>query len=127
MTIIAGFGPQVPVTATTSVIGLLSTAGIPPLSGFWSKLIIIIALWSSGRFVYAAIALLASVLTLAYFLSLQRNVFFVKSGMALEEAGAVPFGMRFSEVLLAAITIVTGVGFPFILTAWLEPLQAMLH
>ncbi|MFA6281372.1 MAG: proton-conducting transporter membrane subunit, partial [Candidatus Omnitrophota bacterium] len=33
-----GLSKNMPITATTSVIGMLSAAGIPPLAGFWSKL-----------------------------------------------------------------------------------------
>ena len=40
-----GLAERMPITGTTSVIGLLSMAGIPPLSGFWSKLLICLALW----------------------------------------------------------------------------------
>ena len=108
---LTGIGSRMPVTATTSLVGLLSTAGIPPLSGFWSKLIIIIALFSSGRFVYASIALLASILTLAYFLSFERRVFFGKTNLtlvALENTVKVSFGLRFSEISLAIITAVAG-------------------
>ncbi len=127
MAIIAGLGSKLPVTSTTSLFGMLSAAGIPPLAGFWSKLIIILALWSSGRFGYASIALLASILTLAYFLSLQRLVFFVKSETALEDTGTVPFGIHFSEILLAAFTIVVGLFFPFIFSIWLSPLKGIIH
>ena len=51
-----GLGARMPVTSVTSVIGVLSTAGVPPLSGFWSKLIIVIALWQAGHYGYAAVA-----------------------------------------------------------------------
>jgi len=44
-----GMEHAMPWTSWTSVIALLSTAGIPPLSGFWSKLLIIIALWAGER------------------------------------------------------------------------------
>jgi len=113
---LTGIGSKMPVTATTSLVGLLSTSGIPPLSGFWSKLIIIIALFSSGKFVYATIALLASILTLAYFLSFQRRVFFGKTDLTLstlENAGKVSFGLRFSEISLAIITAAAGGIFVF--------------
>ena len=39
-----GLAKVMPLTAATSAIGSLSIAGIPPLNGFWSKLLIIIAL-----------------------------------------------------------------------------------
>ena len=44
-----GLSSQMPVTSTTSVIATLSAAGVPPLAGFWSKLIIILALWDAGH------------------------------------------------------------------------------
>ncbi len=122
---LTGAGSKMPVTSFTSLIGLLSTAGIPPLSGFWSKLIIIIALFSSGKFVYAGIALLASILTLAYFLSFERRVFFSKSEPALENTGKVPFGLRFSEIALSIITAVAGVVFVFLHTNWILPLRGI--
>lgn len=126
-TIIAGLGSQLPITSATSLIGFLSTAGIPPLSGFWSKLIIIVSLWNSGRFAYASIALLMSILTLAYFLSLERKVFFIKSDMVLKDEGPAPYGLIFSEVLLAGITIGVGLVFPFIFSTWLLPLKDIIH
>jgi multicomponent Na+:H+ antiporter subunit D len=124
---IGGMGSKMKVTSATSLIGLLSTAGIPPLSGFWSKLIIIIALFSAGRPVYAVIALLASALTLAYFLSLERKVFFGKVVASPAAETKASFGITFSEVLLAAITVAAGLGFAFILNTWLLPLKEIVH
>lgn len=125
--VMTGMGDSLPVTSATSLLGMLSTAGIPPLSGFWSKLIIILALFSSGKFVYALIALLGSILTLAYFLSLEREVFFVKAQTILKDKAGVPFGIVFSEILLAAITVGAGLGFPYILNVWMMPLGQMFH
>ena len=122
---LAGIGSKMPVTGFTSLIGLLSTAGIPPLSGFWSKLIIIIALFSSGRFIYAGIALLASILTLAYFLSFERRVFFGKTEPILESTGKVSFGLRFTEISLSIITAAAGMIFVFLHTNWILPLRGI--
>jgi proton-translocating NADH-quinone oxidoreductase chain N len=116
---LAGLGSKSGPTGFTSLIGMLSTAGIPPLSGFWSKLIIIIALFSSGRFVYAGIALLASILTLAYFLTFQRRVFFSKTESILEDVGKISFGLRFSEISLSIITVVAGMIIVFMHNKWL--------
>lgn len=111
----SGLAQNMPYTGTTSVLASLSCAGIPPLAGFWSKLVIIIALWSAGFHVYALIAALASLLTLSYMLALQRKVFFGKSlpeFANIKEAGS---GIVFSEILLAVITIAGGAAFPL---AW---------
>jgi len=113
-----GLATKMPITGGTSVIAFLSTAGIPPLSGFWSKLIIVIALWKAGNTTYAGIALLASIITLGYLLYLQRKVFFGKLEAGLENVKEVEFGLLLPQVLLAAIIIVVGLTFPFILK-WL--------
>lgn len=108
-----GLGTRMPFTSVTASVGALSTAGVPPLSGFWSKLIIIIALWQAHFHVYAAIAIGASVLTLAYMLVMQRRIFF---GTATDASAAVTetrFALVFSEVLLAAITVGIGIAIPF--------------
>ena len=83
-----GVSNVMPVTGWTSVVAFLSTSGIPPLSGFWSKLIIIVALWKAGLHGYAAAAIIGSLITLAYFLSMQRRVFFGRGKMeGVKEAG----------------------------------------
>ena len=91
----SGLASQMPLTAGTSVIGSLSAAGIPPLAGFWSKLIIILALWNIGHYTYAVIALLGGVLTLAYFLALQRNIFFGKLAEGYEYVKEAGWHLRF--------------------------------
>jgi multicomponent Na+:H+ antiporter subunit D len=108
-------GGKMKVTASTSVLAFLSTAGIPPLSGFWSKVIIIVALWQTGFVPYAVIALLASILTLAYFLILQRKVFFGKTAPEYENIKEANGGYVTVSLILAAITVVMGIAFPFIL------------
>ena len=120
-----GLASRMPVTGGTSVIAFLSTAGIPPLSGFWSKLIIIIALWVSGNTAYAVIALAASLVTLTYFLVMQRRVFFgsVRDELAsIREAGP---GYTIPAIILTAITIGVGVFFPQILNSFILPVSAI--
>jgi proton-translocating NADH-quinone oxidoreductase chain N len=127
ISIITGLGNQLPVTSTTSLVGLLSVAGIPPLLGFWSKLIIIMALFGAQKFTYGWIALLASIFTLAYFLALERNVFFIKTDDSSLDKEGVPFSLKFCEVLLAVITVVLGLGLPFLLNSRFLQLKEFLH
>ena len=109
----SGLGSRMSLTALTSAVGSLSTAGIPPLAGFWSKFIIIIALWMSGNHTYAVIAVLASLLTLAYFLYLQRNVFFGKAKEAFNTIEEAEFVVLLPAIVFAAITFAVGVAFPW--------------
>jgi proton-translocating NADH-quinone oxidoreductase chain N len=118
-----GIGQRMPWTAGTAAVASLSLAGLPPLAGFWSKLIIVISLWAAGRKAYAAIAVLASLVTLAYFLVLQRKIFF---GAVKEEWKAVRearSGLVLPAVLMAALTVGIGIGFPFVLSALLGVTQ----
>jgi multicomponent Na+:H+ antiporter subunit D len=126
ISILTGLGGQLPVTSATSLVGLLSVAGIPPLSGFWSKLIIIVALFNAQRFAYGGIALLISVLTLAYFLFMERNVFFIKTGASVQDKGGIPFSLKFCEILLAVMIMGVGLGLPFILNSQFL-LKGFLH
>ncbi len=123
---LSGLSKKMPLTGISSVLGSLSAAGIPPLAGFWSKLVIIIALWISGLYVYAVIAVLASILTLAYLLSMQRRVFFGilrDSLINIREAG---FYLAFPTVILSAIIIGVGIFFPFIFNTFVLPVRGIL-
>ena len=123
---LGGLSDRMPVTGATSVIAFLSTAGIPPFSGFWSKLIIITAAWKAGFHAYALLAVLASVITLAYFLSLQRRVFFGKPASGFEELKEGNFWILAPAVLLAAITIGVGLAIPWLFGTFLLPIRSML-
>ncbi len=110
-----GLGARMPVTAGTSAVATLSIAGMPPLAGFWSKLLIVIALWTAGQHTFAIIAILTSLVTLAYFLSLQRRIFFgtlAAEWDAVREAGAA---LLVPTIALAFITVAVGLGFPVLL------------
>lgn len=116
-----GISSRMPVTGVTSLIGMLSTCGLPPFAGFWSKLIIVVALWQSADYVYAAIAVLASVITLAYFLSMQRRVFFGELAKGMDDLKEANFGISLSAIVLAFITTGVGILFPAVFTKLILP------
>ena len=109
-----GLGKKMPYTSVSSIIGLLSMSGIPPLSGFWSKLVIVIAVWQVSPGLAIA-ALCLSVLTLGYFLILQKKVFFGKLNPAMDAVTEVGGSLRFVEVLLSAVNVLAGLLFPVVL------------
>lgn len=95
-----------PVTSGTSMIASLSIAGIPPFNGFFSKLVIIIAAVQAGRPVFALVAVVGSLLTLAAFMKVQR--FGLRGGRPVEKlVGVVDGGMKTAMVILAALCLVT--------------------
>ncbi len=108
-----GLAQKMPVTGVSSVLGLLSMAGIPPLSGFWSKLVIVMAVWQVSPGLAIA-ALCLSALTLGYFLLLQKKVFFGKVPQNMQEAKECGGSMRFVQVLLSAVNVLAGLLFPIL-------------
>ena len=109
---LGGLENKMGVTGFSSLAAFMSTAGIPPFAGFWSKLLIMMALWNSGFQLFAAIALFASIFTAAYFLRLQKKVFF---GKLLDKfAGLTEIGgsIQFAQIMLTVVTIATGLFFP---------------
>lgn len=123
---LGGLGKNMPFTSTTNVVGLLSAAGVPPLNGFWSKLIIVIALLQVKMFFYAFIAIFASVLTLWYLLLIQRRVFFGQVKEGLENAVEVPFWMNFSMAGLGLVCVWVGVSFAPVIFKWILPAANVL-
>jgi formate hydrogenlyase subunit 3/multisubunit Na+/H+ antiporter MnhD subunit len=109
-----GLAKRMPYTGVSSVIAFLSTAGIPPLSGFWSKLLIVLAVWRVSP-PLAMVALAASILTLAYFLVMQRKVFFGKPTEETREVREAGGGTVLAQIILSAINILVGLLFPLLL------------
>jgi proton-translocating NADH-quinone oxidoreductase chain N len=120
-----GLAQKMPATGLTSALACLSTAGMPPLSGFWSKLIIIIALWTSGNRAYAVIAILTSLVTLSYMLVLQRKVFFGKPSAATENVKEAEIGLVFPAVALTVIMLAVSALFPLLINTFFVPIGGL--
>lgn len=126
MEALGGLSSRMPVTGATSVVAMLSTAGLPPFAGFWSKLLVVVAVWRAGHPLVAAAAVLLSVLTLAYLLAMQRRVFFGEPAPALagvREAGGWALA---PAVLLAAVTVALGLAAPWLFHTFLLPVGSIL-
>ncbi|MFC1804472.1 complex I subunit 5 family protein [Candidatus Omnitrophota bacterium] len=103
-----GLRKKLPATAGTNIIASMSIAGIPPFNGFFSKLLIILACIQADRIGYALLAVLASILTLASFMKVQKFAFFGKLDKALQAVKEVPFLMRLSMIIMALICVFGG-------------------
>lgn len=126
MNMLGGIAERMPVTGLTSAIAFLSTAGIPPLAGFWSKLIIIIAVWQAGFVTSAAAAVLLSLITLTYFLYMQRRVFFGKLRVGFEDVREAGFWASAPALLLSAVTVAVGFLLPWLFETFLLPVRSIL-
>jgi multicomponent Na+:H+ antiporter subunit D len=103
-----GLKEKMPVTANTNLIASMSIAGIPPLNGFFSKLIIILACIQANHFGYAFLAVLGSLLTLASFMKVQRYAFSGSLNKKWQNAKEVPIAMRLAMIVLAIICVTGG-------------------
>ncbi len=103
-----GLAKLMPVTGVTSMVGSLSISGVPPFNGFWSKVLIIFAAVLAGRPVYALLAVIGSILTLASFMKVQRYAFWGKSHLSEKKQNSnleAPLFMKVSMLFLAIFCI----------------------
>lgn len=108
-----GLGERMPVTRATCTIASLSIAGVPPLNGFWSKLIIIIAAFQASVdhpwfIALAAITILVSFVTLISFLKVLRYAFLGSLAQALGHVKESPVLMCAALVILAVLCVGMG-------------------
>jgi multicomponent Na+:H+ antiporter subunit D len=108
---LGGLSEVMPITSKTSMIGSLAISGIPPFNGFFSKLIIIIAAIQAHYYAIAFLAVLVSIITIAYFMKLQKYTFYNKTaGSNLKKTvKEVPFSMAFSMIIMAVLCFVMGI------------------
>lgn len=116
MTDMGGLRKRMPLTNLVFFIACLAIAGVPPLSGFFSKEEILLASYNTNTIVYA-VALLTSGLTTFYMFRLYFSIFWNKASSPLERTGGEVHGehhsegtlaMKFPLILLAVLTIVAG-------------------
>ncbi len=113
---LGGLGERMPLTAGTATIGALSVAGIPLTVGFIGKwLILQTALLQAAEqpvlAVYVVVAVIGSVLSLAYGLKYVGAAFLGPPAepQAIAEIGEVAVGMRIPQMLLAAGCVLFGI------------------
>lgn len=74
-----GSGPQIPVTLTLYTIAALSTIGLPPFAGMWSKWWLVQGTVDAQMLILTAALLISSLLNLVYLLEIPVRAFFFKS------------------------------------------------
>jgi multicomponent Na+:H+ antiporter subunit D len=121
LTKLGGINNRLPITGLTTTVGTFSIAGVPPFNGFWSKLLIIVALVQASQTTVAAIAIGVSVLTLWYFLLMQRRAFYGKLLAGLEKVKEVPFYMAAAVFCLAALCLLAGIFYPWVVQSLIQP------
>jgi len=88
----------------------MALAGLPPFSGFWGKLLLVIAGFQAGAWATTTIAVVVSFLTLASMLKIWTRVFWGEPSP--EEVPVVPgyAGMLTAALGLSALSVGVGLG-----------------
>jgi multicomponent Na+:H+ antiporter subunit D len=126
-----GLSRRMPYTAFAFTANALSVSGIPPLLGFFGKLFIIIGAIQAGKLGFAIVAILVGILTLAYFLKVERTAFFGTLKEKLADVREAPFSQKVATVGLAVLSLILGIGIlpliKYLLTPAQEALSRGLH
>jgi proton-translocating NADH-quinone oxidoreductase chain N len=103
-----GIGKLMPFTAFLFAIGSLAIVGLPPFSGFWSKLYILMAAADVRLIAVIAIILSVSIVEIVYYFRVLHRIYFRKRTSDLELK--IPsINAKLSMLILALIIVVVGV------------------
>ncbi|MBI2171618.1 MAG: NADH-quinone oxidoreductase subunit L [Chloroflexi bacterium] len=103
-----GLRKKMPITALTFTIGALSLAGIPPLSGFFSKDEMLLAVFDGLSPAFLVLALVIVLFSALYMARLLFTVFYGASSPEAEHAHESPSVMTLPLIILAAGAAVVG-------------------
>jgi multicomponent Na+:H+ antiporter subunit D len=107
---VRGLAKTHPWAAVGFFVPAMALAGIPPFSGFWAKLLVIIAGFREGAFVTTTVAIAVGFLTLCSMLKIWNAVFWgAPSGQLHPERGH-DWRMVGPPLSLAALTVILGLG-----------------
>jgi multicomponent Na+:H+ antiporter subunit D len=105
LNLIRGVVSKSPVTGYTNLLASCSICGIPPLGGFWSKLIIILACIQAQRPILAFVAVAVSAMTLAYYFKALTPALFAPDDKAARACKTLPLSMALPMVILAILSV----------------------
>ena len=114
---LGGLAGKMPITATITLIAGLSIAGVPPLNGFVSEVLMFAGAftaasgagsWSMSILILAAIAVISTVITAGYILWMIRRVFFGPPREEFENVKDPPLTMLAPMAFLAFLAILLG-------------------
>jgi len=101
-----GLGRRMPITAFTLTVAFLGLAGVPPLSGFWSKLLLFLSV-ANGPFAWLALAgILNSAFSLGYYAWIVKRMY-IDEGESTEKVKE-PFW--FVIVFAIMVGLIIGIG-----------------
>lgn len=117
-----GLGKKMPFACAAFTLAAISMIGVPPSTGFATKLFLILAsleataVFSWSAYVFVVVLLLSSLLNLVYFWRVIERMYFLKSKEALnggereaKKGAEIPLSMLVPTLILAVLCVVVGI------------------
>ncbi len=124
---LGGLRQRMPLTSLFTRISALSIAGVPPFNGFFSKLLIVIAVVLAGYWALGLLTVLVSFVTLLSFIKVQRYLIEGELPERLETIKESPLPMLLAMGLLAVLCCGLGLFIPLYRFGLLDPATEALH
>ena len=99
----------IPWTLTALIVIALSMVGIPPTGGFFGKWYLILAAMEEGNYFAAAVIIVGTLLTLAFFARILEKILMESRRTVAPDGPEAPGEMRFSMAMIVAVIIALGV------------------
>ena len=113
-----GLARALPITALTMAMGVLAIAGIPPLSGFWSKEAVLLSAYGAQPLLFW-VGIVAALITAGYMVRLWWLVFMAPPASHAVHADRERYGSVLGVLVVLAIgSVVFG---------WVVPSEKMFH
>jgi multicomponent Na+:H+ antiporter subunit D len=118
---LGGLSKPMPWTSFFARIGALSISGVPPFNGFFSKLLIVIAVVWAGHWFLGGITVLVSLVTLLAFIKVQRYLIEGDTPARLTGIKDSPLPMQAAMGILAIACAGLGLLLPLYMSGLLTP------
>lgn len=126
---IGGLYKQNPILAVLYILPAFALAGVPPLSGFFAKFVLIKAGIEDGHFIIVAVAIATAMLTLYSMIKIWNEAFLKKDPEPLKdnEFGKPSFIQILPSVLLGAASLLMGVFAALIFTYCMQAAEQLME
>jgi multicomponent Na+:H+ antiporter subunit D len=122
---ISGVGRYLRLTTLTLILAILSLEGLPPLAGFFSKLLLYEAFISSGLAILAAVLIISSAFALLAYIKLLYGAYFK---LPTRDFGKIreEWTYLIPLLILTALLVVLGITAPLFVNEVLSPISVEL-
>jgi NADH-quinone oxidoreductase subunit N len=104
---LAGLSQRSPLLAAAFALSLVSMAGVPPLSGFIAKLMVILVAWNQKQYLLLGFVIFAAVAAFYYYLNPIKTMYWSEP----LDATPIRLNRATSAVLIVLIVLLIGTGF----------------